>query len=286
MDWNRYSSLFARMSAGLMILLSLGLFQAQAGPPRFKRVVIVVLENTDFSKAISQPFLTDLANRGALLTQLAATTHPSQPNYIALIAGSTLGVKSNASADLGEQHIGDLLEATGRGWKVYAEDYPGNCFKGGSNKGYVRKHNPFISFTNVQNSPQRCARIVNTSEFEKDVQSGVLPEYSLYVPNLKNDGHDTGVGFADQWLASTFSNLLNDPRFTTDTLFVVTFDENAGSAGNIVYTSFSGPMVRPGAVSSRTYTHFGLLRTIEDELGLGTLGRQDQTATAITDVWR
>ncbi len=94
MDWNRYSSLFARMSAGLMILLSLGLFQAQAGPPRFKRVVIVVLENTDFSKAISQPFLTDLANRGALLTQLAATTHPSQPNYIALIAGSTLGVSS------------------------------------------------------------------------------------------------------------------------------------------------------------------------------------------------
>lgn len=286
MDWNRYSPLGTRLGAGLMILLSLLLFEAKAGPPRFKRVVIVVLENTDFSKAVSQPFLTDLANRGALFTQLAATTHPSQPNYIALVAGSTLGVLSNASVDLNAQHIGDLLEASGRGWKVYAEDYPGNCFTGGFSKGYVRKHNPFISFTNVHTSPQRCARIVNTAEFEKDVHSGSLPEYSLYVPNLKNDGHDTGVGFADKWLATKFSNLLNDPAFTTDTLFVVTFDENAGGTPNIVYTVFYGPMVRPGVVSSRSYTHFGLLRTIEDELGLGTLGRQDQTATAITDVWR
>ena len=255
-------------------------------PAPFQKVFIVVLENTAYEDAVAQPFLRDLAARGASLTNFFAETHPSFPNYVAMTAGSTYGVTSNAAVTLDVSHIGDLLEAAGRTWKVYAEGYPGDCFLGASAGAYVRRHVPFLSFANVQTAPARCARIVNASELAGDIQNGTLPDYSLYIPDLNNDGHDTGVAFADQWLAGAFGPWLHDSRFTDGMLFVVTFDESPTTAPNHIYTVLYGPGVVPGSTSVSRYDHFNLLRTIEDTLGLGTLGQQDAAASAITGVWR
>jgi phospholipase C len=244
----------------------------------------VVLENTNYEDALRQPFLASLARRGALLTHFTAEAHPSQPNYIALISGSTLGVTSDGNVSLDERHVGDLLEANGLHWKVYAEGYPGNCFLGAAAGAYVRKHVPFLSFKNVQNDRARCARIVNASELASDVRDGTLPEYSLYVPDLKNDGHDTGVAYADRWLSATFGPLLQDPRFTKDLLFIVTFDESKGYifGGNHVATILLGEAVAPGTILDAHYDHYGLLRLVEDGFGLGSLGQGDAHAAVIT----
>src|SRR5690242_11202492 len=59
------------------------------------KVITVVLENTDFERAVNQPFMKRLAQEGALLNNYYAITHPSQPNYIALISGSIHGVDHN-----------------------------------------------------------------------------------------------------------------------------------------------------------------------------------------------
>ena len=59
----------------------------------FQRLFIVVLENTSYSDALRQPYLNELAARGALLQNLQAETHPSQGNYIALFSGSTRRAK-------------------------------------------------------------------------------------------------------------------------------------------------------------------------------------------------
>jgi hypothetical protein len=41
------------------------------------------------------------------------------------------------------------------------------------------------------------------------------------------------------------------------------------------------------AVSSHTpYDHYTLLRTIENNFGVGTLGRKDAAAKPIADVWK
>ena len=243
----------------------------------------VVLENTNYEDALRQPFLASLARRGALLTHLTAEAHPSQPNYIALISGSTFGVTSDGNVSLDQRHIGDLLEAKGLQWKVYAEGYPGNCFLGASAGAYVRKHTPFLSFKNVQNDQARCAKIVHASELASDVRDGRLPDYSLYVPDLQNDGHDTGVAFADRWLSATFGPLLQDPKFTQGLLFIVTFDEGKGFifGGNHVATILVGDTVKPGAVLDSNYDHYSLLRLVEDQLGLGSLGQGDAHATII-----
>jgi hypothetical protein len=253
-----------------------------AGVPRVQHVVTVVLENTDYEQALAQPFLGQLARSGGLLTNYAAVTHPSQPNYFALTAGRTFGA-SDDRVTLETRHIGDLVEARGQSWKVYAEQYRGPCDTGTKSGNYVRRHEPFISFQDVQTSPARCGRIVNAAQLQTDVAQGTLPNYALYVPDLKNDGHDTGVGRADRWLASTFGPLLQDPRFRQNTLLVVTFDE--GRQGNHVYTVVSGDAVAPGSSSNAPYDHYSLLRTTETALGLGTLGAGDATASVITGIW-
>jgi phospholipase C len=248
--------------------------------------MIVVLENENESNAIDQPFMKSLAARGAYLESYTAITHPSQPNYIAMTAGDLHGVKDNENVDLDVRHLGDLLEAKGLSWKVYAEGYPGNCRLDARIGSYARKHVPFISFESVQEDPARCAKIVDASRLYDDLAAGALPDYSLFIPDMNNDGHDTGVEFADRWLGATFRPLLEDPRFMKDMLFVVTFDESRLGGGNRIYTAFYGDAVVAGSVSEYPWNHYSLLRTIEEAFDLGTLGLNDQSAAPISGIWR
>lgn len=254
----------------------------QPAPP--KKVFMIVLENEDASKAIQQPFLAKLASKGALLNNYSAITNPSQPNYIGLTSGGLWGITDDSNHTVDVRHIGDLIEEKGLTWKSYAEGYPGGCNLSAFIGTYYRKHEPFLSYKNVQSNAARCAKIVNASQFSVDLAAGALPNYSFYVPDINNDGHDTGVAYADAWLSSTFSTLIDDPKFMKNNLFIVTFDE--GSQGNRIYTVLYGDSVVPGTVSSQATGHYALLATIERYLGLGSLGQADAGATPIDGIWK
>ncbi|HEY7321260.1 MAG TPA: alkaline phosphatase family protein, partial [Candidatus Binatia bacterium] len=194
----------------LPIALAHGAEPGSGSLPRFDKVMIVILENANYTDALIQPFLGNFAKSGALLSEFYAETHPSLPNYLALTAGTTGGVTSNGPVSLDLRHIGDLLEAKGKTWKVYAEAYPGRCFLGDRSGNYVRKHVPFLSFKNIQKDASRCAKIVDASALTSDAASGNLPDYSLYIPDQRNDGHHTGPAFADRWLAKAFGPRLKN----------------------------------------------------------------------------
>ncbi len=259
---------------------------ARAGAPAFKKVVLMVFENASYDEAMAQPALAQFAQSGALLTNYHAVAHPSQPNYIAMTAGSVSGVSSDRPVNLDVPHLGDLLETAGRSWRVYAQAYPGGCYLGAQSGTYARKHVPFLSFKDVQNDPTRCGNVVDDSAFASDLSNGSLPAFSLFIPDLNNDGHDTGAAYAANWFSSYFGPLLKDPAFTRDTLLVLVFDEDDKSEGNQVFAALYGASVAPGATSSAPYTHYSVLRTIEDAYGLGTLGGNDASALPISDVWR
>lgn len=252
----------------------------------FGKVLVVVLENSDYDQAAAQPFLKKLAKRGALLTNYRGIGHPSQPNYVAMIAGDAMGVDGDGRVDLDGAQLGDLLEAKGLNWAVYAEGYPGSCFLGARSGDYVRKHVPFLSFTSVQNNPARCARVKDAAAFDDDAAARTLPAYSMYVPDLIDDGHDTSVAAADRWLSRFLGPRLDDANFMKGLLVVVTFDEDEGGSDGRVFTVMLGDGVRPGGVSDASYDHVSLLRTIEKGLGLGDLGRGDASASAIDGVWK
>lgn len=248
-----------------------------------KHVFVIVLENESGSVAAKDPYLRQLAAQGASLTHYNGVGHPSQPNYVALLAGAPL-VSDDGSHNLPQSNLVDLLESAGRSWKAYEEAFPGGCFAGptagDSTTGtYARKHDPFISFDDIRDVPGRCARIVPAAQLNEDISQGQLPDFSFYTPNQDDDGHDRSLQFASAWLKHFLETKLADAKFMDGTLVVVTFDEgNGDAASDPLYTVLLGPMVAPGSIDSAAYTHYSLLRTVEDVFGLGSLGREDAKA--------
>lgn len=54
---------------------------------------------------------------------------------------------------------------------------------------YARKHNPFISFKNIQKDKKRCANIVSAKQLDKDIDDDSVPQYVFYTPDVSNKHH-------------------------------------------------------------------------------------------------
>ena len=278
----------------------------------FDRVVIIVLENGDYEIAVKDQNLAALTAHGASFSNFHALFHPSYPNYLAMIAGTDFGVgkKPRLLADMqidfpndaDHKTIADRLIPNGVDFKNYAEELPeGNCpYKIDKQKatnpktgGYLRRHVPFLSFREVQE--KWCDHIVRVDSassdnyFLRDARQGLVA-YSFYSPNRNNDGHDTSVKFAAEWLR-TFLDKQFPESLRKGTLVIVTFDESDHNADNRIFTLFLGDMVKDASqqdpkVLNRYYTHYSVLRTIEDNFGVEPLAAGDRDAAPITDIWK
>jgi hypothetical protein len=262
----------------------------------FDRIFIVMFENEGVDLVRQEPYLRSLEDRGVRMSEYYGVAHPSQPNYIASITGLPYVTDDNLH-DLETMSIVDLLEAKGVSWKAYMENLPedNKSVKISADGLYFRKHNPFISVNNIRTNPARLANIVNADHFAGDVAANTLPQYCWYTPNIQNDGHSPpGIAFSDNagevrflsnWLQGFLTPLLANPHFMKGTLVVITFDESIPYADNHVYTTLLGDMVQPGSVEAETYDHYSLLRTVEENFGLGSLGRNDVTADWFRFLW-
>jgi phospholipase C len=275
-------NLFSRLLVVTALLSIILAVTADVNGKWFQRIFIIVFENQPILLTLLHPYFRELStNKGALLNNFWAITHPSQPNYLTHIAGDYFGQNTDKDISFNStvKTVVDLLEAKGVSWKAYQEDYPGNCYTGGNyQRLYYRKHNPFMSFENIRNDPSRCAKIVPANELYTDIANNKLPQYMYYTPNINNDGHDTGLKYADNYLRKFLDPLLSNSTFMNGTLVFVTFDEDNLLEGNHIFTSVSGPMIRPGYTDHTRYNHYSLLRTIEDNWDLGNLGRNDANA--------
>lgn len=95
-----------------------------------------------------------------------------------------------------------------------------------------------------------------------------------------NDAHDTDIDFASDWLEFWLVPLLSNPAFNDNkTLIVLTFDENETyDINNQIYTLLLGgavPQHLRGTTDDTYYTHYSTLSTVENNWGLGSLGRGD-----------
>ena len=271
----------------------------------FDRVLIIVLENQAYVSAIKDHYLKQLADEGVEFTNFRGLAHPSYPNYLGMISGSTFGMhgvfgddQKDLPDDIQHRTIGDLLD-----WRNYAEDYPPKPGKGPylfDAKKYARKHVPFLSFQKVQQRAFQNVVSVDTKDphnaFVSDVQNSrkdpkdskykVLPTYMFYSPNLDDDGHDTNLGTASTWLKNFLENWFPaDAR--AGTLIVVTFDESEAPERktNHIYTVLLGDMVKKGLKVNERYDHYDILRTIEDNFGLQSLNAGDSKAKVISGIW-
>lgn len=262
---------------------------ARNGGRHFDRIVTIWLENINYSDAIKNPYLKDLASRGTLFSDFHALFHPSYANYLATVGGNYFGTFMDCQKTIDSPNVADLLEAKGYTWKNYAEGYPGSCFLGDTYGRYARKHVPFASFKDIQTNPERCAKIVNADQFQQDWLNGTLPNYSFYSPDLDDDAHDTGLEVGAQWLQGFLKPLLADPVRMQGTLFFITFDESGFSPfdDNHIYAVAIGPAAKSGFVTKKYHNHYDHLVMVEDNFGLGNLdgGDDPDFDNPIDEIW-
>jgi hypothetical protein len=178
---------------------------------------------------------------------------------------------------------------------------------------YAARHDPFVYFHSLIDSPSCAARVVGLGQLSHDLQTvTATPNLSYITPNLCNDGHDApcvdqspgGLVSADAWLATWIPKILASPAFRRDGVLVVTFDEAELQGSNADSSSCCGEVpgpnsplpgitglgggrvgavvvsrwTRPGRVNATAYNHYALLRSIEDLFALGHLGYAGDSA--------
>jgi phosphatidylinositol-3-phosphatase len=106
---------------------------------------------------------------------------------------------------------------------------------------YATRHNPFVYFHSIIDTPACSANDVPLSHLAGDLaQVATTPNYAFIAPNLCNDGHDAtcvgvnsggthagGLVAVDGWLQKWIPAILNSAAFQRDGLLIVTFDEAA-----------------------------------------------------------
>jgi len=256
-------------------------------PPRFGHVVLVLEENTNFSKATgpgAMPYLDSLAGENGLGTAYYADTHPSIGNYFMLTTGKIITNNDGYSGAVTADNIVRHLVAAGKTWKSYAEDLPSVGYTGDGPGRYARRHNPFAYLSDVIDDSIQRRRLVPFTQFATDLAGDTLPAYAFVVPNLCHDAHDCALDSADTWLRRQLPALLQSPTFQNDGLLIVTFDEAgndfAHGGGRILWVAVSARSKR-GYHSTALYQHASTLRLTMEVLGLTAFPGAAATAPAM-----
>jgi phosphatidylinositol-3-phosphatase len=285
------ASMFTRLLSITLwaaVLLSSGNLFAQTPLPRPDHIVVVIEENHSFAQIIDSPaapYLNTLIKTGALLTNGYAITHPSQPNYLALFAGSTEGIiANNCPLVLTVPNLRSALAQVGRSFVGYSEDLPAVGSTDCIVSSYVRKHNPWVNWQTSPLNQVPASENRPFSHFPTDFNA--LPTLSIIVPNQQNDMHDGNdparIQRADEWLKAHLSRYVQWAE-THNSLLIVTWDEDDKQSENHIPMIVVGPMVRRGRYDERT-DHYGLVRTITDMYGAPPIGLSRQ-GRPIMGIW-
>jgi phosphatidylinositol-3-phosphatase len=264
-----------------------------ASQPTFSHVVVLVEENHSYSEVIgntSMPYLNGLASQYGLAVQYFANAHPSLPNYFMLTAGQTETTDDNFAGALTDDNVVKALVGAGKTWRCYAESLPSDGYLGGDFGPYIRHHNPFTYFSDVQNDSSQAANVVSFAQFSTDLAASALPQYAFIVPDVNDDGHDGSLGQADSWLSTNIVPLLADPSFQNSGLLIITFDEGDQSdinqGGGQVATLIVSSEAKQGYQSQTLYQHQSVLRLSLAALGIQTFPGLAATAPDMTEFFQ
>lgn len=284
----------------------------------FQHVFIIMMENTGFDSLIGNPnapWINAAAATYGVATNYFGVAHPSQPNYIAATSGSTNGVANDNDTTINVSNIVDQLEAQGKTWKAYMQSLAlcnGNLLAHAcGNQLYERKHNPFVSYQDVQTNPARMANIVDFSAFATDLANNNVPDYVWISPDQCNDMHGRGgpssdpcnfgnvqglIATGDAFLSSTVSAIMSSQAWTGNSVIFITWDESdftgsgpfgfgdtsgccdANPGGGHVLALTISHSDHSARTSDVAYNHFSMLATIEGGWHLGCLANTCDTA--------
>jgi phosphatidylinositol-3-phosphatase len=247
------------------------------------------------------PYLNGLASANSLATQYYADAHPSLPNYFMLTVGEGTSITGTEgdfyTGTVTQDNVVRALTAAGKTWKCYAESLPSPGYLGADSGAYVQHHDPFVYFSDVQQSPSQAANIVPFTQLATDIANNALPDYAFIVPNVNDDAHNCPAGMsactdtqklatADQWLATDIAPLLASTAFE-NSLLIITFDEAEDTdmtyGGGHVPAVLVGSSVKQGYQSTTVYQHQSSVRLMMEGLGVTDLPGAAASAPDMTE---
>ena len=209
-------------------------------------------------------------------------------------------------------------------WQSWMESMPTACdisSAGGdqTQNHYAPKHNPALNFNDVagtwngssltpsaectnQDIPAGTTGPNNMDDFNAALATNNVSGFNFVVPNECEDGHSScppaghPVLQFDNFLQREVPLILNSPAFGSNGVLIVTFDEGTINSPNHANKFEQGGNVAFAVVSPLAYTgsygnewnHYSFLRTLEDGLGVSSLGYVGNAASAtpINTIWK
>lgn len=253
-------------------------------------------------------FINQLAKNYSLATNYQALSTGSLPNYLAITNANITSVDPNCNTpgpgcSTSAVNIVDRIEASGRTWKAYMEDYTGGC-NGTASPGYAAFHNPFVFYTDITNNSTRCSRILSANpghtglpdnQLISDLNStATAANYTWLTPNECDNMHDSSiancstslVANGDAYLSQLVPEILQSKIFKTQrAALFITWDEPTYCPCPVP-AIWVGPPIKHGYVSNILYSHYSVLATMENIWKLQPLTTNDKGASAMTEFFR
>jgi len=313
----RLSKILAALTPFVFLVANAGTSAATtsggATVPRYDHIFVIVEENHGFGDVIGNPAapnLNALANTFGLATQYYGVSHPSEPNYVGLLGGSTFGISSDDPYYINRVDAPSLitqLDRAGISWKAYLQGlpHPGYqdiCYPAKCNGTpdvdplYASKHDAIQNFTTSLN-PTDWSRQVPVGQLFGDLASGNVPRFDYVIPDECHDMHgdppfcidggDPGdpqdqhlVGIGDAYLGNLVSHITGAPFWSQgNNAIAIVYDEGdfnrgccgANPGGGRVASIIVTSHGPRGLKDPTPYNHYSLLQTIQRSLGLGCL---------------
>jgi phosphatidylinositol-3-phosphatase len=317
------------LTAGALVFAHTGRVQAtstsssnQSDNGRFQHVFVIMMENTGIEALLGNPnapWINQEIQTSGVAGNYFGVTHPSQPNYIAATSGALNGVTDDSDITIDVPNIVDQLESHGKTWTAYMQSLSLCTTKLDHACGtqlYERKHDPFVSYLDVQNSPARMAHIVDFSQLSIDLANNTVSNYVWISPDQCHDMHGRGgvtppdpcdfsqvqglISAGDSFLSSTVDEITASPVWRDgSSVIYITWDESDFTGigtgpfgfGDVRGCCDSPPDNGGGHVltlvitknsnaraSFVLYNHYSLLATVEDNWHLGCLANTCDTA--------
>jgi hypothetical protein len=244
---------------------------------------VFVLENHSYNEIIGNPdvpYLNHLARRHGVATRYYAVAHPSLPNYIAMISGSTHRCTSNGCAgNYRGRTLAGQFASHGLRWRAFIEALPHAGYTGPDSGNYTRHHNPFVYFRSVTSSHRQRRHLRKMGAFPRSLRSP--PALSYVVPNNAHNMHDGPIRAGDRWLARWVTRVMRSRAYRHGGVIFIVWDEGHNDGSGCCLPGIHGGRIPLFIISRHTRRHrltgprttYSLLRTLETGFRLPHLGR-------------
>ena len=292
-------------------------------------VFLIYMENKgvgDIVGSPNAPYINGLIKTEDYDDNFFALSHPSNPNYIRIMAGSDFGIDYNVDTDVvTAPSLMQEMDEKGISWADYEQGLaPGTVITPQD----AVDATPFGLFSYVfDNTPAYLQEhILPQSDLSSDLQNpNTFPAFAWVKPDEASNmegpvdslgsvaqwlvsqltTHQYNIAAGDQYLQQTISTIENSPTWTDPNekdAIIIVWDEdtnnlslgidNQGNNVPMIVIPNQGAETGPDGMQSGPFTtdayynQYSLMATLEGTLGLTPLTANDEFATPMNAFWK